>query len=403
MSNFRGLILNRETMSMALPSARTGVRSLLPSAIREVANSAMGRDGVLPFWFGESDQPTPQFICDAATASLQQGRTFYTPNLGLGDLREAIAGYLSHLHCRQIAEDRIAVTSSGVSALMLAAQLIVNPGDRIVAVTPLWPNITEIPRILGAETVRVPLDVRDNRWTLDLDRLLAALTPDTRLLLLNSPNNPTGWTIDAADQRAILEHCRQHGIWIIADDVYERLVFRPDLRSAPSFVALADPADRVIGVNSFSKAWCMTGWRLGWLVLPPSLLSDLSKLIEYNTSCAPEFIQRAGIAALAGGEPHIAALRAQLAARRNSLLHALTDIPGVQAPASDGAMYAFFRVASYTDSLALAKEMIARVGLGLAPGIAFGPEGSNWMRWCYAADAVKLDEGIQRMHRFLAA
>lgn len=388
-------------MRIGYPLSRRGVQALPASQIREVANAAMGRADVLPFWFGESDQPTPAFIREAAAASLARGETFYTPNLGRTGLREAIAAYLAALHGKAFGIDRIGVTGSGVNALMLASQLLVEPGDRVVAVTPLWPNIVEIPRILGGEVTRVPLIVENGRWRLDLDRLLAALTPDTRLLLLNSPSNPTGWTIDGDEQKAVLAHCRRHGIWILADDVYERLVYRQGLRSAPSFLALGEPQDRIIGVNSFSKAWSMTGWRAGWLVVPPSLLADLAKIIEFNTSCVPDFVQQAATAAITQGESYIAALRDDLAAKRQLVVEGLKGLPGIDLPAADGAMYAFFRVAGQADSVALAKRLVAEVGLGLAPGRAFGPEGEGWLRWCYAADALRLREGIGRLGRAL--
>jgi aspartate/methionine/tyrosine aminotransferase len=381
--------------------SRTSVQSLPASQIREVANAAMGRPDVLAFWFGESDQPTPEFIRRAAMASLEQGETFYTPNLGQPGLRQAIAAYLGALHGKPFAVERIGVTGSGVNALMLANQLLVEPGDRVVAVTPLWPNIVEIPRILGGEVVRVPLSVNGGRWRLDLDRLLAALTPETRLLLLNSPSNPTGWTIDAAEQRVVLDHCRRHGIWILADDVYERLVYRDGLASAPSFLALGEPEDRIIGVNSFSKAWSMTGWRVGWLVVPPSLLADLAKLIEFNTSCVADFVQRAATVAITQGDDYITALRADLAAKRELVVDALKSLPEIDLPEADGAMYAFFRVAGQDDSVALAKRLVAEAGLGLAPGRAFGPEGEGWLRWCYAADRGKLREGVARLARAL--
>lgn len=386
-----------------MPIARPSVQTLAGSKIREVANSAMGRADVLPFWFGESDQPTPAFIREAAAAALLEGETFYTPNLGRPYLRAAISEYLTGLHGRPIDVDRIGATSSGVNALMLAMQLVLSPGDRAVAVTPLWPNIVEIPRILSASVTRVPLVVRNGRWSLDLDRLLAALTPDVRLLLLNSPNNPTGWTIEGDELRVVFEHCRRLGIWIIGDDVYERLVYRSGVASAPSLLTLAEPGDRVISVNSFSKAWRMTGWRAGWLVVPPTLTEDLAKIIEFNTSCLPEFVQRAGTVALQQGAASVDALRAELAAASHHLRAALTALPGVELPEADGAMYAFFRLEGHADSLALAKDLVATVGLGLAPGAAFGPESEGWLRWCYAADSGKLDEGIRRISRYLGA
>lgn len=381
--------------------ARPVVRALSSSLIRDVANAAMGRDNVLPFWFGESDQPTPQFIRDAAIASLQSGETFYSQNLGRPYLRDALSAYLSRLHGVPIGADRVAAVASGVSGLMLASQMVVSPGDRVVAVTPLWPNIVEIPRILGADVVRVPLVVRDNRWSLDLDRLLAALTPGTRMLIVNSPNNPTGWTIDDAGIDVVLAHCRRHGIWVLADDAYERLVHDPARSAAPSFLSRYRPGDRIISVNTFSKAWTMTGWRAGWLVAPEGLMPDMAKIIEYNTSCILEPTQRAATAALQQGESEVAALRARLTATRTQLVDALRHLPGVDAPDAGGAMYVFFRIAGHDDSLALAKRLVQDVGLGLAPGAAFGPEGHGWLRWCHAVAPGRLDEGVARLRRFL--
>jgi len=372
-----------------------------PSLVRAVANSAMGRDDVLPFWFGESDQPTPSFIREAGIASLHEGETFYSENLGRPYLRQAISTYLTDLHGQAIAMDRIAVTASGNAALMLASQLLVEPGDRVVAVTPLWPNAVEIPKVVGGQVTCVSLEVRDGQWALPLEKLLKALTPGTRMLVLNSPNNPTGWTIQRSEQQAILDHCRRHGIWMIADDVYERLIFADGLRSAPSFLTLTDDQDRLIVVNSFSKAWTMTGWRVGWMVVPPAILSDLASLLEYNVSCVPEFSQRAGAVALQHGEPYVLQLRAELAHTKKRLVAALRQLPQLEVPEADGAMYLFLRVAGQMDSLHLAKQLIDEVGLGLAPGRAFGPEGEGWLRWCYAAEWKKIESGIERLARFL--
>jgi aspartate/methionine/tyrosine aminotransferase len=362
----------------------------------------MGRHDVLPFWFGESDQSTPPFIREAAIASLRGGETFYSENLGRPYLRQAISTYLTNLHHLPIGAHQIAVTASGVSALMLASQLLVAPGDRVVAVTPLWPNAVEIPKVMSGRVTCVSLEVRHGRWILPLEKLLDALTPGTRILVLNSPNNPTGWTIQRAEQAVILEHCRRHGIWIVADDVYERLVYADGMKTAPSFLTLAEPGERLIVINSFSKAWSMTGWRLGWMVAPPAVQAALAALLEYNTSCVSEFVQRAGVTALEQGEPYVAQLRAQLANTRAKLSAALSQLPRLQVPEADGAMYLFLRVDGEDDSVRLAKRLIEEAGLGLAPGRAFGPEGEGWLRWCYAADTKKIESGIDRLTQFLS-
>ena len=382
-------------------TARAAVHSLVASQIREVANAGMGEADILPFWFGEPDEITPAFIREAATASLARGETFYSENFGIPALRDAIARYVARLH-GAIGADRIAVTASGMSALMLAVEALVAPGDRVVVVTPMWPNLVEIPKILAADVVCVPLDFHGGRWSLEVARLLAALTPDTRLLLLNSPNNPTGWTIGRDAQAAILAHCRRQGTWVVADDVYERLVFDGS-GCAPSFLALADADDRVVGTNSFSKSWCMTGFRLGWIVAPPSLMPDLGKLIEYNTSCSPVFVQRAGVAAVTDGEAWVARTRARLEAARDVLVAELARLPGIEVAPPPGAMYVFFRVAGLTDSLAYCKALVRDARLGLAPGSAFGPEGEGFIRWCFAADTARIADGVARFARFHAA
>jgi aspartate/methionine/tyrosine aminotransferase len=393
--------MNDRAAALAGLHARGAVRALFASQIREVANAALSAPDILPFWFGEPDEVTPAYIRDAAVASLAAGETFYTLNFGIPELRGAIAAYLSRLH-RVIAPDNVAVTASGMSALMLCVEALVDPGDRVLCVTPLWPNLTEIPKILGAEVVRFPLEFGEAGWRLDLDRLLAALRPGTRAVMINSPNNPTGWTLDPSSRDAILAHCRRHGIWIISDDVYERLYYvEGGAASAPSFLDVSDANDRIVSTNSFSKAWLMTGWRLGWIVAPAELMPDLGKLIEYNTSCSPVFVQRAGVVAIRDGEPTVRQTLERFRTARDFLQSRLTRLPRVHAASPPGAMYAFFRVDGIDDSLAFCKRLVQEAKLGLAPGSAFGPEGQGFVRWCFAAGEERLAEGARRLEAFL--
>jgi aspartate/methionine/tyrosine aminotransferase len=380
---------------------RSAIRNLPASRIREVANAGIGRDDVLAFWFGESDEVTPDAVREAATQSLARGETFYSHNLGLIELREALAAYTSTLH-QPVSVDRIAVTSSGVSALMLATQMLAGQGDEVVAVVPVWPNLTAQPAIMGANVKRVSLVPRDGAWTLDLQRLLDAVTPATRMLLVNAPNNPTGWTLTRDEQQAILGHCRRTGTWIVADEVYERLWFGEGA-TAPSFLDIAEPDDRLIVVHSFSKSFLMTGWRLGWMVLPNGHLDAIGKLIEFNTSCAPVFVQRAGLAGLQTAPTTVPALAKRMQACRDTLVNGLQRLPNVQVASPRGGMYAFFRVPGLSDdSLAFAKHLVAEHGLGLAPGVAFGDEAQGWLRWCFASrDPARLTEGLSRLERAL--
>jgi aspartate/methionine/tyrosine aminotransferase len=377
---------------------RPAIDALPASRIREVANAGLGRKDVLAFWFGESDDVTPEPIRAAAAKALADGETFYSHNLGLPELRADIARYASALH-GPIAADRVVVTSSGVTALMLAMQMLVGAGDEVVAVVPVWPNLTAQPAILGADVVRVSLHPRGGAWTLDLDELFARITGRTRVLIVNAPNNPTGWTLSRSEQQAILDHCRRTGTWIVADEVYERLWFGgTDGDAAPSFLDLASPDDRLIVAQSFSKSFLMTGWRLGWMVLPAGREAAPSKLVEFNTSCSPVFVQRGGQAALAMADTFVPQLAAHMRRCRDRLVDGLSALPGVEVARPLGGMYAYFRVAGQDDSLALAKSLVAGPGLGLAPGAAFGDEGEGWLRWCFASrDLSRLDEGLQRL------
>jgi aspartate/methionine/tyrosine aminotransferase len=380
-------------------AARAAVRQLTASKIRELFNAGVGRKDIVAFWVGEPDEPTPDFIRRAGIDSIEAGEVFYSSNYGIAELREALAAYLTRLH-RPTAPAEIVVTSAGVNALMLVSQLLLDPGDRVVEVVPLWPNLQEIPKILNAGVTTVALGFSPQGWRLDLQKLLDALKPGTKALYLNSPNNPTGWTISRDEQRAVLEHCRRLGIWIFADDAYERLYYEGN-NVAPSFLDLAEAGERVISTNTFSKSWLMTGWRLGWAVLPAALEADMGKLVEYNTSCAPVFVQRAGLAAVTQGEPVIAHTLERFRKARDFLVKELRTIPGVEVASPSGTMYAFFRIRGMQDSLAFCKQLVAEHGLGLAPGAAFGPEGEGYVRWCFAAEEAKLAEGVARLRRAL--
>ena len=376
---------------------RQAIEQLPASRIREVANAGLGRSDVLAFWFGESDEVTPAAVREAAAASLLKGETFYSHNLGLLELREGLAAYTSALH-RPVGVDRIAVTSAGVTALMLAMQMLAGAGDEVAVVVPVWPNLTAQPAILGAKVKRVPLVPReDGAWALDLQRLLDAVTPMTTVLLVNAPNNPTGWTLTRAEQQAILDRCRKTGTWIVADEVYERVWFGEGT-AAPSFLDIAQADDKLVIAQSFSKTFLMTGWRLGWLVLPSGHLDAIGKLIEFNSSCAPVFVQRGALAALAIEAEFVPGLVARLRSGRDLLVGGLQAMPGIRVALPQGGMYAFFRVEGQADSLAYAKHLVSAHGLGLAPGAAFGDEAEGWLRWCFAAqDPARLREGLARL------
>ncbi len=386
---------------------RAVVQQLEGSRIREVANAGIGRTDVLKFWFGESDEVTPEVVRQAAAQSLQAGETFYAHNLGLPELRQAIAAYTDRLHPGRGAGhwfDRVAVTSGGVNGLMVAAQTLVDAGDEVVVVSPVWPNLVAQPQIMGGRIVQVPLQARDGAWQLDRHALFDAITPATRLLVINAPNNPTGWTLSTQEQRDILAHCRRTGTWILADEVYERLYYGDDTPNgaAPSFLDVAEPDDRLIVTHSFSKSFLMTGWRLGWLVLPPALTEPVGRLIEFNTSCAPVFVQRGAMAALAHTDAITPALVARLRAGRDTLVPLLQALPGVELAMPRGGMYAFFRLQGHDSCMDTARRLVTEAGLGLAPGSAFGPAADGWLRWCFASrELQRLEQGVDRLKGWL--
>ncbi len=381
-----------------LPAAvRSSIAGYPGSRIREVSNIGMGKPGVTALWFGEGDRPTPKFICDAAAQSMAAGRTYYTANNGTAELRETIARYATRLHGGPITPDRVTVTASGVNALMLVMQTLVDPGDNVVMVTPVWPNCANgIEIVLSGEVRRVALTPdAQGRWTLDVERLFAACDARTKVIFINSPGNPTGWMAGAEIHRALLDFARKRRIWIVADEVYERLVY--DRTCAPSALDGATADDPVIVVNSFSKAWCMTGWRLGWIIHPPGLATMLAKITEMNMSGAAMFAQDAGVVAIEQGEPFVKEIVESYSRARDVVVQRLGAMPRVRLARPEAAFYAFFRVEGVTDSLALAKDVLERTGVGMAPGIAFGPEGEGWLRLCFATSPERLSGALDRL------
>ena len=389
---------------------RTQIIQLQESQIREVANAGFGRTDVLKFWFGEGDTATPALVRQAAIDSLNAGETYYAHNMGLAELREALANYTTRLHShahghagQQFGTERFAVTSGGVNALMLAVQALVDAGDDVLVVTPVWPNLVGQPLIMGANVRTHSLNASNGAWTLDVPALCASITPHTKALIINAPNNPTGWCLTAQEQLQILQHCRQTGTWIVADEVYERLYFAESAHAcAPSFLDHAHTDDRLLVAHSFSKSFLMTGWRLGWLVMPPAAAPQLSKLIEFNTSCASTFTQRAAVAALANEHSITPGVRSHLQLCRDTLIANLQAIPQVQVQSPLGGMYAFFKLEGFGDSLDTAKRLVAEAGLGLAPGTAFSEHAQGWLRWCFASqDLQRLHDGSQRLRDWL--
>lgn len=372
------------------------VRELPASRIRQATLQGLHIEGLIPLWFGEGDDVTPAFIREAAAAALDRGETFYTSNRGIPELRAALQRYLHRLYDRDVALDRLLVTASGMNALMLAVQCLVGHGDSAVVIGPVWPNAQHAITAMGAEVRMVDLAAQaDRSWKLDLTRVIAACDSTTRLIVINSPNNPTGWMASEDELRALLDHARAHNIWILSDEVYGRITY--GVPHAPSFLTLATPDDPVVIVNSFSKSWSMTGWRLGWLIAPPALTVELEKMTEFNVSHPTTFVQWGGVAALDEGEPYVASLVARYTQAADLVYDRLSAVPRVQLARPRSAFYAFFRVDGVTDSFAYAVDLMHRAKVGLAPGIAFGPAGEGYLRLCFAASLPKLAAALDRL------
>lgn len=371
------------------------------SRIVEVARVAFATPDVEFLCFGESDQPSPSVARDALVAAVDAGETRYPDVRGLPDLRHGIADYLSALHAKPVTESRIQVTASGMAAITIALNAIVSAGQRVVLHSPIWPNIGNAARLRGAVVEEIDLTpTPDGGFRLDLDRLDRILI-GARVFVLNSPNNPTGWTATAAELRAILEIARRRGVWLISDEVYSRLIYdgRP---AAPSLLDMAEPTDKVMVCNSFSKAWIMTGWRLGWLVVPEGLRDRISDIVEAIHSGVAPFVQRAGLAAI-HDTATVAAFRAHCTAGRQLASDALSGLNGIRYTAPAGAFYAFVGVDGLTDSLTLALNLVKRHGVAVAPGVAFGPAGEGSLRLCFAQNPDRMARAMTRLRDGLRA
>jgi aspartate/methionine/tyrosine aminotransferase len=387
------------------PSLAPSAARIPHSRIRELADIAMSMDGVLKLYFGESNLPTPDYIKRAAQKAMADGFTFYTENAGLPSLRRALARYYQEMHGVELdPAGEIVVTASGVQALNLGIRCVLDPGDEALVLTPAWPNGSGNVGMASGVPVEIPHPLHADRYGIDFAALEAALTPKTRLLLYTSPSNPLGWVATVEEQQKLLDFCRRHSLWLMADEVYERLNYigaKPST-PAPSILRLATRDDAVLVVQSFSKTYCMTGWRLGWLVAPRDLTKRATQLNEFVVSHAPTFTQKAAETALLWGEGPLCEMLARLRENRDFCLNCLARMPGLLVPKPDGAFYLFPKVKGAGDSFEFCKRLLLETKVGLAPGVAFGNGGEGSVRICYAAERPILEEAMGRLRSFLS-
>ncbi|GLK57105.1 aspartate/methionine/tyrosine aminotransferase [Methylopila capsulata] len=365
------------------------------SGIVEVFNYGRGREGLIPLWVGEGDLPTPGFIAEAASAALGGGETFYTWQAGVPELRAALARYHARLYGVSEDHTRFYVTVGGMQAIQISIRLVAGAGDEVIVPTPAWPNFAAAAGVGGAKPVQVPMSFGNDGWTPDIERLEAAVTPRTRAILVNSPSNPTGWVASLDDLKNLLALARRHGLWIVADEVYGRFVYAGG--RAPSFHDVADPEDRILYTNTFSKNWAMTGWRMGWIEADPSLGPTIESLIQYSTSGVPPFLQRGAVAAVEQGDPFIARQIERAAESRAALVEALSATGRVRYAEPAGAFYLFVAIDGLPDTRALALRLVDEALVGVAPGTAFGAGGEGFLRLCYLREPAQVAEAGTRL------
>nr|WP_029074359.1 pyridoxal phosphate-dependent aminotransferase [Kaistia adipata] len=388
------------TLHPVLKTLRPEASEAPESGIVEVFNYGRDRAGLIPLWVGEGDLPTPAFISEAAQAALSAGETFYTHQRGIPELRQALADYHARVYGRPFDVDRFFVTSGGMPAIQIALRMVAGQGDEVVVPTPAWPNFAAAAEVGGATVVEVPLTYGNAGWTLDLDRYFDAVTPRTKALFLNSPCNPTGWTATREELQAILDFARARGLWIVSDEVYTRFFYEGN--RAPSFYDIMEADDRILFVNTMSKNWAMTGWRVGWIAAPPALGQVIENLVQYSSSGTPKFLQRGAVAALEQGDAFIDFQRKRATEAREIVCSGLERTGRVRLVRPAGAFYAFFAVDGEPDTRALALRLVDEAGVGLAPGGAFGAGGDGFMRLCYLRDLDQIREATRRLADWLA-
>jgi aspartate/methionine/tyrosine aminotransferase len=372
------------------------------SGIVTAAMYGMAKPDVMAFWSGQGNLPTPEAFCRPAIESLLAGETFYTWQRGIPELRQALVRYHAKHYGVNLHIDNFGITGSGMQAIQNAIQMIAGEGDEIIIPTPAWPNYAGPLRIQGTKPVEVPMVFANGTWSLDLDRLFAALTPRTKAICINSPSNPLGWTATREDLIAIRDFARKSGIWILADEVYGRFHFgKVGEKRAPSFLDICDPEERLILCNTFSKNWAMTGWRQGWMQYPLELAPVAERFIQYNTSGSPVFLQKGCAYAVEHGDDFVDAQVATARRNRDIVVGAFRQNERLRFQVPDGAFYMFFGIEGMKDSLATCLRIIDEAGVGFAPGGTFGPGGEGFLRMCYLKNENTLNQGLERFNNWL--
>jgi aspartate/methionine/tyrosine aminotransferase len=388
---------------------RPDILALENNGIGKVAMLGLGEKDLLPLWFGETDLTTPAFICDAAKKALDEGFTFYTFTRGIPQLREAIRGYHQRTCGADIELERITIPGSAMLAVGIAVSCVVQTGDNVVCVSPVWPNIFQSAQIAGAQIrfCRLQEDWAAQHWHLDFDKLFDQCDARTKAIFVASPGNPTGWVMSRDEQRTLLEFCRARGIAIISDEVYGTLVYDGS-EHAPSFLSVAEPDDAVFVINSFSKPWAMTGWRMGWLVHPKQLSDQMAVLAMATNTGATTFAQWGAVAALsAQGDDFRHKLLDRCRTGYEVTRQFIDGQNRIRWIPPTGAFYGFLHIDGLSDSLGFASDLVRNARVGVAPGSAFAPPddraSDSFVRICFAQDPARVRAGLERLGAAVAA
>ena len=389
---------------------RQTILNLEPNGIGRVAFAGLGQRDVIPLWFGETDLVTPGFIRDAAKQALDDGHTFYDQARGKTALREAIKAFHKRMVGVDVDIERISLPGAATLAVVTAMQCLIENGDNAVIVSPIWPSIFQAAQVVGAELRFARLEedwtASPPRWRLDLDKLFALCDARTKVIFVCSPGNPTGWMATRAEQKAILEFARKRHIAIISDEVYGTLVYDGS-EHAPSLLQIADPEDNLFVINSFSKAWAMTGWRIGWLVHPKSLAPQIDVMSIANNTGPTTFAQYGAIAALSSeGDAFRATMRERCRHGREIVQDFLNGQNHLRWIKPEGAFYGFLHLEGLSDSVGFAQDLVRTRRVGVAPGSAFGPSedtaSDSYLRICFAQDPKRLTQGLELLLHYIS-
>src|SRR5579864_540560 len=389
---------------------RPAIENLEPNGIGLVAMMALGEPDLIPLWFGESDLVTPAFIREAAKKALDDGKTFYSASRGILPLREAIRDFHKRTVGADVGLDRISMPGAATLAVVTALQILAEPGDNVVVVSPVWPSIFQAAQMIGAEVRFARLaenwSASPSNWQLDLEKMFALCDARTKAIFIASPGNPTGWVMKREEQLAVLDFTRKRGIAVISDEVYGTLVYDGSAH-APSFLQICEPDDNVFVINSFSKAWAMTGWRIGWLVHPARLEKQLGVITIANNTGPTSFVQYGALAALSpAGDKFRGEMLKRCLTGRDVVHKFIEGHNRIRWIKPDGAFYGFLHMDGLNNSLEFARSLVRTARVGVAPGSAFGPASSghddSFVRICFAQDPSMLVEGLSRIEKALS-